>query len=236
MESFHVRGISKAYTDLDLVFASLLGQLLDERNVVNRTFKPMLERAQIPKTIRFYDLRHTAATLMLAPGANPRTAAERLGHAPAKMALDVYAHVLQPQRDDLTARIESSYFLGLSDRAKGDRLAASRPTYAAAAFGRSSRSGSFITNLQTEQPQRRHVRRVLRFGAPRPLEGTWGSRYDPGFLLPEHVVAPLEPEATGAEALLALAVPAPQGVARRGHATAALGAASGGSAPRLSLR
>ena len=99
-----------AYTDLDLVFATLLGQPLDERNMVQRSFKPLLAKAELPKTVRLYDLRHTAATLMLASGASPRTVAERLGHASAKMTLDVYAHVLQPQRDDLTSNLEAALF------------------------------------------------------------------------------------------------------------------------------
>lgn len=99
-----------AYADLDLVFATHFGQPLDERNVVNRSFKPLLERAELPKAVRLYDLRHTAATLMLASGASPRTVAERLGHASAKMTLDVYAHGLQPQRDELTASIERALF------------------------------------------------------------------------------------------------------------------------------
>jgi len=61
-------------------------------------------------TVRLYDIRHTAATLMLASGAPVRAVADRLGHASAKMTLDVYAHVLQPQRDDLTARMEAALF------------------------------------------------------------------------------------------------------------------------------
>src|SRR5262249_38780561 len=99
-----------AYFDFDLVFATPLGQPLDERNVVNRAFKPALRRAKLPATVRLYDLRHTAATLMLASGANVRAVADQLGHASAKMTLDVYAHVLQPQRDDLTARMEAALF------------------------------------------------------------------------------------------------------------------------------
>ncbi len=99
-------------SDLDLVFATSIGAPLDERKVVNRVFKPLLATAELPETVRLYDLRHTAATLMLASGAQVRTVADRLGHASAKMTLDVYAHVLQPQRDDLTASMEAALFGG----------------------------------------------------------------------------------------------------------------------------
>jgi len=85
------------YADLGLVFATPFGQPLDERNVVNRHFKPALARAGLPGAIRLYDCRHTAATLMLAGGAAIRAVADRLGHSSAKMTLDVYAHALEPQ-------------------------------------------------------------------------------------------------------------------------------------------
>lgn len=83
---------------------------LDERNVVNRHFKPALERAKLPETIRLYDLRHTAATLMLAGGAAIRAVADRLGHSSAKMTLDVYAHAREPQHDEATAVLEGVLF------------------------------------------------------------------------------------------------------------------------------
>jgi hypothetical protein len=48
------------YQDEDLVFASEIGTALDAQNVVNRSFKPLLERAGLP-SVRFHDLRHVAA-------------------------------------------------------------------------------------------------------------------------------------------------------------------------------
>ena len=41
----------------------------------------MLERAELPVTLRLYDLRHSCATLLLAANENPRVVSERLGHA-----------------------------------------------------------------------------------------------------------------------------------------------------------
>jgi integrase len=95
-----------SYADLDLAFATPLGGPLDGRNVVNRHFKPMLLRAGLPATVRLYDLRHSAATHMLAGGASVRAVADRLGHASAKMTLDVYAHALPAQIDETTAILE----------------------------------------------------------------------------------------------------------------------------------
>jgi integrase len=52
-----------------------------------------LRRAGLP-AIRFHDLRHTAATIMLLQGINPRLVAERLGHSGVAITLDRYSHVL----------------------------------------------------------------------------------------------------------------------------------------------
>ena len=49
---------------------------------------------------RFHDLRHTAATLMVKAGVNPKVVSERLGHATVSLTLDTYSHVLPDlQRD-----------------------------------------------------------------------------------------------------------------------------------------
>jgi integrase len=53
----------------------------------------MLAAANIPH-VRFHDLRHTAATLLLAQGVDPRTIMETLGHSQISLTLNTYAHVL----------------------------------------------------------------------------------------------------------------------------------------------
>ena len=62
-------------------------------NLRRRSFRPPLERAGLPK-IRFHDLRHTAATLLLGQGVNPKFAQVLLGHANIAITLDTYSHVL----------------------------------------------------------------------------------------------------------------------------------------------
>jgi integrase len=75
------------------VFCDTRGGLLCRHNVLSRSFGPILKAANVP-AIRFHDLRHTAATLMLAEGINPRLVSEVLGHAKVAFTLDVYGHVL----------------------------------------------------------------------------------------------------------------------------------------------
>ena len=56
-------------------------------------YKPLLKRAGLPD-IRFHDLRHTAATLMLSGGEHPKVVQEMLGHSNISMTMDTYSHVL----------------------------------------------------------------------------------------------------------------------------------------------
>ncbi len=74
------------------VFPSSVGTPLLGGNL-NRAFKALLERAGLPE-IRFHDLRHTCATLLLRQGVNPKFVQELLGHAYISLILNVYNHVL----------------------------------------------------------------------------------------------------------------------------------------------
>ncbi len=98
------------YEDHDLVFATLTGQPLDKHNLVHRHFKPILEAAGLPKTLRLYDLRHSCATLLLVAGENAKVVAERLGHAGITLTLDTYAHVLPTMQRQAAERLEAILF------------------------------------------------------------------------------------------------------------------------------
>lgn len=92
------------YRDNDFVFANSTGMPLDIKNVTARHFRKILEAAGLPK-IRLYDLRHTAATLMLAAGVNPKVASERLGHSTIVLTMDTYSHVLPDMQQDAVDRV-----------------------------------------------------------------------------------------------------------------------------------
>jgi integrase len=77
--------------DNDLVFSTTIGTAVDAQNVVNRHFKPMLRRAGLPD-IRWHDLRHTCATLLLSRGTHPTYVQKLLGHASVQLTLDRYSH------------------------------------------------------------------------------------------------------------------------------------------------
>jgi len=94
-----------AYENFDLVFASEIGTPLLHGNLLRRHFKPIRDKANLPK-IRMYDLRHTTATLLLSAGENPKVVSERLGHASIVLTLDTYSHVLPTMQKTATDKIE----------------------------------------------------------------------------------------------------------------------------------
>jgi len=66
---------------------------------VIRRHHAILKAARLPQ-IRFHDLRHSVATLLLAQGVSPRYIADLLGHSQVSFTMQTYAHVLpQVQRD-----------------------------------------------------------------------------------------------------------------------------------------
>ncbi len=86
------------YEDHGLIFTSENGTPLNPGNLVKRSFKPLLKRAGLPE-IRFHDLRHTCATLLLGRGVHPKIVQELLGHATIAMTLDTYSHYLPSMGD-----------------------------------------------------------------------------------------------------------------------------------------
>lgn len=82
-----------AWTDHDLLFTDDWGEPLYGAHITERHFKPLLRRAGLP-VVRFHDLRHSAATLMLARGVHAKVVSEMLGHASVVLTLDTYSHVI----------------------------------------------------------------------------------------------------------------------------------------------
>ena len=91
--------------DPGLVFASTIGTVLDPSNVVGRSFKPLLRRAGLPE-IRFHDLRHACATLLLSEGVPVKVVQEVLGHSSVSVTMDVYSHVLPDMQEKAAAAMD----------------------------------------------------------------------------------------------------------------------------------
>jgi integrase len=93
----------------DLIFTNEAGRCLDAPNLLKRHFHPLLIRAGLP-IIRFHDLRHTAATLMLLKGVTPKVVSERLGHSSVAFTMDRYAHVLPSMQRDAANTLDVALF------------------------------------------------------------------------------------------------------------------------------
>jgi integrase len=93
----------------DLIFASERGTPLDGHNFVRRVFEPALRRAGLPK-VRFHDLRHSFASLLIAQGEHPKLISEQLGHASVQITLDRYGHLLPASYDSAGERLDAALF------------------------------------------------------------------------------------------------------------------------------
>jgi integrase len=88
----------------ELIFVSAAGLPLKQR-AVKREFRRLLAIAGI-RSVRLYDLRHTAATLAIAAGVSVKVISDQLGHASISFTLERYSHVLPSIQDEAAAKVE----------------------------------------------------------------------------------------------------------------------------------
>ena len=100
--------MGSAREDNGLVFRSKEWWPLERHNLVRRSFKLLLEKARLPMDLRFHDLRHTCATILLSKGKHPKYVQALLGHATVAITLDTYSHVLPGMDDGLTGAMEEA--------------------------------------------------------------------------------------------------------------------------------
>jgi integrase len=96
--------LGKPLSPADLVFSNPDGSPL-RPNTVSRAFEK-LARSLGFQGIRFHDLRHAHATLMLRQGIHPKIVSERLGHSSVAITLDIYSHVLPGLQEAAAHRFE----------------------------------------------------------------------------------------------------------------------------------
>lgn len=85
--------LGDVYEDNGLVFANEVGKLINPTNLRQRSLAALLKRAGLPH-MRFHDLRHTCATLLLSRGVHPKYVQELLGRATIAVTLDTYSHAV----------------------------------------------------------------------------------------------------------------------------------------------
>jgi integrase len=86
------------------IFCNSVGRPLDAGNMIRRSFRPILQKAGLP-IIRFHDLRHSAASLLLSLDVHPKIVQELLGHSQISLTLDTYSHVLPSLQAEAVNRL-----------------------------------------------------------------------------------------------------------------------------------
>jgi integrase len=89
------------WNDTGLVFTNTVGKPLDHRHV-QRQFKALSQAAGLP-VIRFHDLRHTAASIMLNRGVQVILVSRILGHSKPSITMDMYGHLLPGGQNEVAA-------------------------------------------------------------------------------------------------------------------------------------
>jgi integrase len=101
--------LAELWQDLGFVFATQVGTPLNRHNFFRRCFKPMLEKAGLPHTVRFHDLRHTCATILLSKNVNPKIVQELLGHANISQTMDTHSHVLPDMQERAASAMDDIF-------------------------------------------------------------------------------------------------------------------------------
>ena len=95
---------NSSWEENDLIFSTKYGTPIRQANLYNQ-FKSLLQEAGLPD-IRFHDLRHTAATIMLNNGISILTVSRRLGHSKPSITLDVYGHIMPSMQASIADQID----------------------------------------------------------------------------------------------------------------------------------
>jgi len=96
------------WQDHGLVFTNGTGRPI-EPIILHRDYKALLQKAGLPTTLRFHDLRHSTATLLMAQGVHPRAIMELLGHSSITVTMNVYGHVLPAMMRDAAAKMDAIF-------------------------------------------------------------------------------------------------------------------------------
>src|SRR5450755_1790113 len=90
----------------DYVFCTTIGEHLHPGHHILDEFKIVLKKAGLPD-IRFHDLRHSSATMLLSMGIHPKIVQERLGHHDIGTTMNIYSHVLPSMQEGAMKQMDT---------------------------------------------------------------------------------------------------------------------------------
>ena len=105
------------------VFTAPDGGTLRHHNFMARHFRPAVSRARLPERLRFHDLRHTCAALLINadPPAHPLAVMKRLGHSSISVTYDTYGHLFPSLEEALTDSLDRAYRESIAGRPRDVR-------------------------------------------------------------------------------------------------------------------
>jgi integrase len=103
----HRREVGSAWVEKDLVFTNAQGDFYSA-STLRKVFRRFLASIGLLH-MRFHDLRHSAATILLAMNVHPKVVQEILGHSQIAMTLDIYSHALPSMQEDVTKQWDSEF-------------------------------------------------------------------------------------------------------------------------------
>lgn len=106
------RELGKELSLDDLVFANFEGRPIDP-GVLSHTFAKIVKKTSL-NGVRFHDLRHTFASLMLLRGAKPKVISEALGHASVAFTMDTYSHIIEGMQEEAMALLDEVLPAGIN--------------------------------------------------------------------------------------------------------------------------
>lgn len=109
-------------TALDLVFPSVTGDPEHGSNMLKGRFFPAFRRSKLPK-IRFHNLRHTYASLLIDQGKNPKYIQNQLGHSSIQVTMDIYGRLLKNVNQEAASRL-GKVVLGSTGEDDGSKMVA----------------------------------------------------------------------------------------------------------------
>lgn len=96
------------WQEKDLVFCTSIGTSVNPDKRIRVPFKKLLQQAGLPD-VRFHDLRHSAATLLLGMGIHPKIVQEILGHSSITITMNLYSHVLPTMQQDAIEKLNEVF-------------------------------------------------------------------------------------------------------------------------------
>lgn len=92
-----------------LLFTTSAGGPVDWSNFRTRVWKPALAAASLDPGVRIHDLRHTAASILIAQGCHPKVVQEHLGHSSIVITMDRYGHLYPEDRSKVSDALDAAF-------------------------------------------------------------------------------------------------------------------------------